>query len=87
MATTNTKITTDDGWVLVATAAKCTVQVVYGASGGYALYNRASSAPSGTATDGIVLSVGQSITNSYDTPQNSYVRAMGHEITVSVITE
>ena len=58
-----------------------------GGSGGYALYNRASSAPSSTATDGIVLLVGQSITNSYDTPQNSYVRAMGYEITVSVITE
>ena len=24
---------------------------------------------------------------SFDTPQNSYIRAMGHEITVSVITE
>jgi hypothetical protein len=34
-----------------------------------------------------VLSVGQSITNSYDSPENSYIRAMGHEITVSVITE
>lgn len=48
---------------------------------------RALNAPFSTATDGIVLSAGQSITNSYDTPQNSYIRAMGHEITVSVITE
>ena len=85
MATTNTTITPEDGWVLVATAAKCTVQVVQAAS--YALYHRATSAPAGASMDGIERFEGESVTNSFDDPQNSYVRAVGHDVTVCVITE
>ena len=83
MATTDTKITTEQGWVLVATASKCTVQI----KAGTALYQRASSAPASLTSAGIVLNVNQSITNSYDTPENSYIRAVGGDVSVCVITE
>ena len=85
MATANTTITTDDGWVLVAEGVKCTVQIVQAAS--YALYHRATSAPAGASMDGIERFEGESITNSFDDPQNSYVRAVEHDVTVCVITE
>lgn len=83
MATTDTKITTEQGWMLVATASKCTVQIKAGA----ALYQRASSEPASLTSSGIVINVNQSITNSYDTPQNSYIRAVGGDVSVCVITE
>ena len=90
MATANTTITTDDGWVLVAEGVKCTVQVVQ--AGAYAqpraaLYQRATSAPAGASMDGIERFEGESVTNSFDDPQNSYVRAVEHDVTVCVITE
>ena len=83
MATTDTKITTEQGWVLVATSSKCTIQI----KAGTALYQRASSAPASLTSSGIVLNVNQSITNSYDTPENSYIRAVGGDVSVCVITE
>ena len=83
MATTDTKITTEQGWVLVATSSKCTVQI----KAGTALYQRGTSLPADLTSAGIVLSVNQSITNSYDTPQNSYIRAVGGDVSVCVITE
>ena len=85
METTNIKITPEDGWVLVTEGVKCTVQVVQAAS--YALYHRAASAPAGASMDGIERFDGESVTNSFDDPQNSYVRAVGHDVTVCVITE
>lgn len=83
MATTDSKITTEQGWVLVATASKCTVQI----KAGTALYQRATALPVDLTSAGIVLNVNQSITNSYDTPQNSYIRAVGGGVSVCVITE
>ena len=83
MATTDIKITTEQGWVLVATAAKCTVQI----KAGTALYQRATSLPADLTSAGIVRNVNQSITNSYDTPENSYIRAVGGDVSVCVITE
>lgn len=84
MATTNTTITLAEGWVLVAST-KCTVQVVQAPS--YALYHRTQSAPGGASMDGIELLEGQSVANLFDDPQNSYVRAVEHDVTVCVITE
>ena len=84
MATTNTTITPKQGWVLVAET-KCTVQVVQAAS--YALYHRATSAPDGASMGGIERLEGEAVTNSFDDPQNSYVRAVEHDVTVCVITE
>lgn len=83
MATTDTKITTEQGWVLVATASKCTVQI----KAGTALYQRETSLPANLTSAGIVLNVNQSITNNYDTPENSYIRAVGGDVSVCVITE
>ena len=83
MATTDSKNTTEQGWVLVATALKCTVQV----KGGTALYQRAASAPDSLTSAGVVLNVNQSITNSFATPQNSYIRSVGGDVSVCVITE
>ena len=83
MATTDTKITTEQGWMLVATASKCTVQI----KAGTALYQRGTSLPADLTSAGIVLNVNQSITNSYDTPENSYIRAVGGDVSVCVITE
>lgn len=83
MATTDSKITTEQGWALVAANSKCTIQI----KAGTALYQRASSAPAGLTSAGIILNVNQSITNSYDTPENSYIRAVGGDVSVCVITE
>lgn len=83
MATTDTKITTEQGWVLVATASKCTVQI----KAGTALYQRRTSLPADLTSAGIVLNVNQSITNSYTSPENSYIRAVGGDVSVCVITE
>ena len=85
MATTNTTITPQQGWVLVAEGVKCTVQIVQAAS--YALYHRATSAPDGASMDGIERLEGEAVTNSFDDPQNSYVRAVGHDVSICVITE
>ena len=52
-----------------------------------ALYHRATSAPAAESMDGIERFEGQSVTNSFDDPQNSYVLAVEHDVTVCVITE
>lgn len=84
MATTNMTITPAEGWALAAST-KCTIQVVQAAS--YALYNRAASAPSSDSMSGFVLKECDTINNAHDTPQNSYVRAVGHDVSICVITQ